>query len=95
MKVVMLIAAAAMVIAGGAGAMAADLPTYESSGFPISPVQVQLLGAKNVQEQPVVAMATVNGMAASPHQISVLKPRTKRTAAAIATDVTTTGSVAR
>lgn len=94
MKVVMSIAAA-MVMASGAGAMAAELPTYEASGFPISPVQVQLLGATNVQERPAVAPATVGGMAASPHQISVLTPRAKQTAAAVATDVTTTGSVAR
>jgi hypothetical protein len=93
MKVVMSTIAAAMVMASGTGAMAVELPTYETSGFPISPVQVQLLGAANVQEQPAVATRTVDGMAASPHQISVLTPRAKRTAAA--TDVATTGSVAR
>jgi hypothetical protein len=91
MKIVLSLAAAALVIAHGAGAMAAELPTYEVTGFPISPVQVQLVGAANVQEQPPVATQTL-GMSASPHQVSVPTPRVKRTAAAIAP---TTGSVAR
>jgi hypothetical protein len=95
MKIVMSLATAAMVIAYGAGAMAAELPSYEVAGFPISPVQVQLVGAARVQEQPPLATGTLDGTSASPHQISVLTPRGKRTAAAIAADVTSTGSLAR
>lgn len=92
MKIVKSIAAAAMVVASGAGAMAAELPTYEAAGFPISPVQVQVVGAGRVQEQPPLTTA----MSATPLQISVLTPRAKkRTAAAVATDVITTGSIAR
>ena len=91
MKIVLSLAAAAMVVAYGAGAMAAERPTFEVKGMPISPVQVQLVGAANVQEQPPVATLALDDTA-SPHQVSVLAPRTKRTAAAIAP---TTGLVAR
>jgi len=62
------IAVAAISIAGGTAAFAAELPTYELTGFPISPVQLQLLGAANVGERsPTVAV--------SPHQANVLKAR--------------------
>jgi hypothetical protein len=94
MKIVMSLATAAMVIACGAGAMAAELPSYEVTGFPISPVQVQLVGAAHVQERPPLAATALDGSSATPHQISVLTPRANRTAA-IAADVTSTGSVAR
>jgi hypothetical protein len=53
---------------------AAELPTYEKAGLPISAVQVQLLGGANVREQSPVATS-----AASPHQLSVLTPRSKIT----------------
>jgi hypothetical protein len=91
MKIVLSIATAAMLIASSAGAMAAELPTYDVSGFPISPVQVQLLGAANVREQSPVAAHTPDGQSASPHQMT---PRTKRTAA-VTVPATTTGFVAR
>jgi hypothetical protein len=90
MKIVLSIATAAMIIAGGAGAMAAELPTFDVTGFPISPVQVQVLGAANVREQSTVAALTPDKLA-SPHRMT---PRTKRTAAAT-TPATTTGFVAR
>jgi hypothetical protein len=90
MKIVLSIATAAM-IASGAGAMAAELPTFEVAGFPISPVQVQVLGAANVREQSPVAALTPDKLA-SPHQTT---PRAKRTAAATAPAATTTGVVAR
>jgi hypothetical protein len=95
MKIVLSIATAALIIANGAGAMAAELPTFDVSGFPISPVQVQLLGAANVREQSPVAALTPDGKSASPHQISVPTPPAKRTAAATAPAATTTGFVAR
>lgn len=92
MKIVLSIATAAMLIAGGAGAMAAELPSYEVSGFPISPVQVQVLGAANVREQSPATALTAAGKQASPHQMT---PRTKRTASATAPAATNTGVVAR
>jgi hypothetical protein len=70
----------AISIAGGTISFAAELPTYEVKGLPISPVQVGLLGAANVQEQPQIASS-----AASPHQLSVLTPRPKLRAATAAT----------
>jgi hypothetical protein len=45
-----LLIAAAISIGASMAAFAAELPTYEVNGFPISPVQLQLLGATNVRE---------------------------------------------
>ena len=66
------IATAALIsIAAGTASIAAELPTYEAAGLPISAVQVQVLGAANVEQSPVSTTAV------SPHQLSVLTPRTK------------------
>jgi hypothetical protein len=70
------IAAAVFVIAGGTAAFAAELPSYQTAGLPISPVQARALGADNISEQSPVAVSTV-----TPLQRSVLTPRTKVTAA--------------
>ncbi len=69
-------AATAFVIAGSAAGLAAELPTYETRGLPISAVQVQALGAADVREQSPVATSTVTA-----HQASVLARRPKLTAA--------------
>jgi hypothetical protein len=77
-KISLSIAAAtllAMTAATGAGA--AELPSYEKAGLPVSPVQLQALGAENVSEQAPTAT-----MSASPAQLSVLTPRKIKTAAA-------------
>jgi len=66
-------------MAGGTAGFAAELPTYEAAGLPISAMQVQVLGAANVQEQSPAQTAT-----ASPHQLRVLTPRTKITTATAA-----------
>ena len=64
MKLTLSIATAAISIAVGTVAFAAELPTYELTGFPMSPVQLQLLGAANVRERaPTVAAST--------HQVKV------------------------
>lgn len=73
------IAAAILTIVGGSAAVAAELPTYEANGLPVSPLQVRVLGAAHVEQQ-VAAPATV----ASVHQAKVLGPRKVTTA-----DVTT------
>jgi hypothetical protein len=57
---------------GGPGAEAAELPSFELRGFPISPVQVQLVGAFHVEERSPIPTLTLGGMPASPHQVSVL-----------------------
>jgi hypothetical protein len=76
-------AAAVILLAGGTAGFAAELPSYGANGFPISPVQVRVLGAANVREQSVAPSSTV-----TPVQLSVLTPRAKTTAA-----VRTVGSV--
>ena len=83
MKKMSLSVAAAAVLAMTAvtSGFAAELPTYEKAGFPISAVQVQALGAANVTEQSPVATS-----AASPYHLSVLIPRSK-----IATTTTAQG----
>ena len=69
-------AAAAISLASAPAGFAAELPTYEVNGLPISPVQVGVLGGAHVQEQPQVTATVL-----SSHQLKVLTPRPKRTAA--------------
>ncbi|WP_271597121.1 hypothetical protein [Bradyrhizobium sp. CCBAU 45384] len=71
-----LIAGIAAVVAT-AGASAAELPTFEVMGFPISPHQVAVVGAADVQEQSAVPALTLGGMPASPTQVAILTPRSK------------------
>jgi hypothetical protein len=59
------------------GAVAAELPSYEKAGLPVSAVQLQVLGAKNVSEQALAALS------ASPVQLRVLTPRYKINTAAV------------
>jgi hypothetical protein len=59
--------AAAIFVAGGTAAFATELPGYELTGFPISPVQLQVLGSANVRERSPAPTIT-----ATPHQVSVL-----------------------
>jgi hypothetical protein len=70
----------AFTLVAGAAASAQDLPTYEAMGFPISSVQVSILGcsAQVQQREPIIAF-TMAGMPASPHQIAVLAPRKRET----------------
>jgi hypothetical protein len=75
-KTSLLIAAAALSLAAATAVSAAELPTYQANGFPISPVQMGLLGTAHVQGQSQVATT-----APSPHQVSVLTPRAKQTVA--------------
>jgi len=74
-KISLSIAAAvlAMIAAGGAGA--GELPIYEKAGLPVSAVQVQVLGAGNVQEAAPAASSL------TPVQLSVLTPRGRITTA--------------
>jgi hypothetical protein len=58
-----------------------ELPSFELMGFPITPVQVQVLGAAGVsariQERSPTSTLMMGGMPASPHQMAVLTPRPK------------------
>lgn len=71
------------------------LPAFEKLGFPITRVQVSVLGAAGVQESSPVAPLTLAGMPASPHQVTVLTPRPRATEQATATKSTTVGLSAR
>jgi hypothetical protein len=73
MKRLVLFAAVAVVIAGSADlAAAAEFPTYEVTGFPVTAHQVAVVGSAHVEEALPVPALTLDGMPASPHQIAVL-----------------------
>ena len=79
-KTCLSIAAAAVIsIAAGTAGFATELPAYQAAGLPISALQAQLLGAADVGE---VSPAPTS--AASPHQLSVLTPRSKLKTATVA-----------
>jgi hypothetical protein len=73
------IAAVAALMTGGIAATAAELPTYEVMGFPITPHQLAALGPADAQERAPAATLMLGGMPASPHQIAVLTPRQRPT----------------
>ena len=76
MKRLLLSATVAALIAQGTGmAAAAELPTYQSMGFPITPVQAAVVGSGQEQESSQAPALTVGGMPASPAQIAILTPR--------------------
>jgi hypothetical protein len=62
-----------------AGAAAAELPSYELMGFPITSHQIAILGSASVQERSPVPTPSLNGMPASPHQVAVLAARPRPT----------------
>ena len=72
------IAALALLALGAAGASAGELPQYEVTGFPISPLQTSVLGSGGIQKQSLTPALTLHGMPTSPHQIAVISPRTKQ-----------------
>jgi hypothetical protein len=82
MRIFPMIAVAGAMIATTAGAFAGELPSYEVKSFPISAVQVQVLGGAGVEEQSTTSTMIVAGMPASPAQMSVLSPHVKRLASA-------------
>lgn len=77
MKTLFAMAATGTLMLSGADAGAAELPSFELMGFPITRHQVAVLGAQGVQEQSVTPTLTLGGMPASPHQIAVLTPRSQ------------------
>lgn len=66
----------------GAGAVAAEFPTYQVDGFVMTPHQQIVLTPSNAHER-LPASAFVYG---SPHQIAVLMARPSETAQMIETD---------
>jgi hypothetical protein len=65
-------------LAGGV-AGAAEIPTYELMGFPITPHQMSVVGSANIQEQSPTSTLVLGGMPASPHQVAVLTLRARET----------------
>ena len=64
-------AAAVLAMTAVTSAVAAELPSYEKAGLPVSAVQLQVMGAEGVSEQPPAVLS------ATPVQLSVLAPRHK------------------
>jgi hypothetical protein len=81
----------AALMLSGAGAVAAELPTYEIMGFPISPHQFVAVQSTHVQERSPTPTLTLGGMPASPLQILVLTPRSRITEKLAAENLTTGG----
>ena len=79
MKKLLVKAATGMLVLIAAEASAAELPSYELAGFPISPHQWSVVGAANIKEQPPSPSLTMAGMPASPHQLAVVTPRPRAT----------------
>lgn len=76
-----LVASVAVVLTGAA-AVAAELPTFEIMGLPLTQHQLTVLNSDIVQERSPAPSLTLAGMPASPVQIAVLTPRLKQEIAA-------------
>ena len=95
MRKVLSIASTMLGVLGGLTAEASELPTFEKFGFPITPVQVSVLGAADVRESSLIPTLLLGGMPASPHQVAVLTPRSRIAERARSVNPTTIGSAAR
>ena len=74
-KTLLAITALAIALLEGGAAVAGELPTFEISSFPATPLQVSVMGSADVQERAATPALTRNGMPASPAQLAVLTPR--------------------
>jgi hypothetical protein len=75
MKILLVMAATATLALCIADAVAGELPTYEQTGFAITPHQFSVVGSTNVKERSPSPSLTMASMPASPHQVAVLTPR--------------------
>ena len=91
MKTLFAIVSVAGLVLSGAGAVAAELPTYEIMGFAISPHQFVAVPSAAVQERAPTPTLMLGGMPASPLQIMVLTPRPRTAAEAGITTLTQAG----
>lgn len=85
-----LLATTALAFAVLEGAVAGELPTFEVSSFPATPLQLSVTGSAGVHEQAATPALMRSGMPASPHQLAVLTPRHRKLSEA---DQTTIGAV--
>ena len=81
-KICITVSVAVLAMTAASAAGAAELPAYEKAGLPVSALQVQVLGAENVQEASPVAMS------ATPVQLGVLTPRSRITTAQSSSETT-------
>ncbi|MGY8666240.1 hypothetical protein Q3C01_28360 [Bradyrhizobium sp. UFLA05-109] len=95
MKKMFLMVAIAPAMVVGFSAGAAELPSFELMGFPITWHQVAVMGASGVQEQSPAPTLEFAGMPASPHQIAVLTPRQNMIALQKGPKLTTIGFSSR
>jgi hypothetical protein len=65
---------AALMLGGANAAIAQDYPTFGRDGFPLTPLQLQVLDSHHVQELVPTSTLARDGMPASPHQLRVLRP---------------------
>jgi hypothetical protein len=89
------IVAVAALMTGGVAATAAELPTYEVMGFPITGHQVAVMGGSGVEEQSPSPTLTFAGMPASPLQVIVLTPHRMVAERAAPAELTTVGVSAK
>ncbi|WP_108519201.1 hypothetical protein [Bradyrhizobium algeriense] len=74
-KISLAVAAALLAMTAATASFAAELPTHQKAGLPVSAVQLQVLGAESVEEAaPVTTSATAV-------QLTVLTPRNRITTA--------------
>jgi hypothetical protein len=66
-------------VLGGAVTAAAEPPTYELGGFPITPHQSSVVGSPSVQERSPTPSLILDGVPASPHQVAVLRLHPEKT----------------
>jgi hypothetical protein len=52
-----------------------EYPTYDCYGFPATPLQLQVIESKRVEERTTPSAVVLDGMPASPHQLAVLHLR--------------------
>ena len=68
-------AAAALFLCGATTGLAQTLPSYESNGFPITPLQAQAVSPKDMQERVSDPAIAAGGIQPSPHQAAVFGTR--------------------
>jgi len=70
--------ATAALMLSASGALAADLPSYEIMGYPVTQHQLAAVNSAYVHESSPVPTLALAGMPASPAQILILAPRSEQ-----------------
>jgi hypothetical protein len=68
------VGASIVLLLGSSVAVSAQgYPTFERNGYPVTPLQLQVLGSDRVEEHAPTSTLAHEGMPASPHQLNVLR----------------------